>query len=214
MNYALLIAGGSGNRMGQEIPKQFIHVDDCPIIVHTMKAFERHPDIEAIAVVCLEGWETVLRSYSNQFSITKLRWIFKGGETGMESIHNGIYGLKAEGCNDDDLILVHDGVRPLVSQDIISSNIATCKRFGNAITGIQCREAILVSDDGFNAEKKYSARQTHSHPNATYLPIGRASCRTRGRQAARHHQFGGHMHADGRVGWAQDVYRSGIGAQH
>ncbi|MFC2299699.1 MAG: 2-C-methyl-D-erythritol 4-phosphate cytidylyltransferase [Segatella oulorum] len=153
MNYALLIAGGSGNRMGQEIPKQFIHVDDCPIIVHTMKAFERHPDIEAIAVVCLEGWETVLRSYANQFSITKLRWIFKGGETGMESIHNGIYGLKAEGCNDDDLILVHDGVRPLVSQDIISSNIATCKRFGNAITGIQCREAILVSDDGFNAEK-------------------------------------------------------------
>ena len=97
MNYALLIAGGSGNRMGQEIPKQFIHVDDCPIIVHTMKAFERHPDIEAIAVVCLEGWETVLRSYANQFSITKLRWIFKGGETGMESIHNGIYGLKAEG---------------------------------------------------------------------------------------------------------------------
>ena len=126
MNYALLIAGGSGNRMGQEIPKQFIHVDDCPIIVHTMKAFERHPDIEAIAVVCLEGWETVLRSYANQFSITKLRWIFKGGETGMESIHNGIYGLKADGCNDDDLILVHDGVRPLVSQDIISSNIAIC----------------------------------------------------------------------------------------
>ena len=179
MNYALLIAGGSGNRMGQEIPKQFIHVDDCPIIVHTMKAFERHPDIEAIAVVCLEGWETVLRSYANQFSITKLRWIFKGGETGMESIHNGIYGLKAEGCNDDDLILVHDGVRPLVSQDIISSNIATCKRFGNAITGIQCREAILVSDDGFNAEN--SARQTHSHPNAPHFPIGRASCRTRGR---------------------------------
>ena len=100
MNIALIIAGGSGNRMGQDIPKQFIHVDDCPIIIHTMKAFERHPDVHVIAVVCLEGWETVLRSYANQFSIKKLKWIFPGGNTGMESIHNGIYGLKHEGCTD------------------------------------------------------------------------------------------------------------------
>lgn len=149
MNIALIIAGGSGNRMGQDIPKQFIHVDDCPIIIHTMKAFERHPDVHAIAVVCLEGWETVLRSYANQFSIKKLKWIFPGGNTGMDSIHNGIYGLKREGCADDDLVLIHDSVRPLLSQEIISSNIAICKKYGYAITGIQCREAILESEDGF-----------------------------------------------------------------
>lgn len=153
MNYALIIAGGSGNRMGQDIPKQFMHVDNCPIIVHTMKCFQTHPDIHGIAVVCLEGWETVLQSYANQFLIDKLKWIFPGGKTGMESIHNGIYGLKEAGCKDDDLVLVHDSVRPLLSQDIISSNIAICKAYGYAITGIQCREAILESDDGFASDK-------------------------------------------------------------
>lgn len=153
MNYALIIAGGSGNRMGQDIPKQFMHVDNCPIIVHTMKCFQNHPDINGIAVVCLKGWETVLQSYANQFSIDKLKWIFPGGSTGMESIHNGIYGLKEAGCDDDDLVLIHDSVRPLLSQDIISSNIAICKAYGYAITGIQCREAILESEDGFSTDK-------------------------------------------------------------
>lgn len=149
MNIALLIAGGAGNRMGQDIPKQFLHVDGCPIIIHTMQRFQKHPDVDAIAVVCLKGWETVLQAYANQFNIAKLKWIFPGGNTGMESIHNGIYGLKNEGCGDDDLVLIHDSVRPLLSQDIISSNIAICKAYGYAITGIQCREAILESEDGF-----------------------------------------------------------------
>lgn len=148
-NIALLIAGGSGNRMGQDIPKQFMHVDGIPVIIHTLKCFQQHPDIDSIAVVCLFGWETVLRAYANQFLIDKLKWIFPGGKTGMESIHNGIYGLKEAGCNDDDLVLIHDSVRPLLSQEIISNNIATCKAYGYAITGIQCREAILESEDGF-----------------------------------------------------------------
>lgn len=151
MNIALLIAGGSGNRMGQDIPKQFMHVDGCPVIIRTMKCFQSHPDIDGIAVVCLKGWETVLQAYANQYNIDKLKWIFPGGNSGMESIHNGIYGLKAKGCDDEDLVLIHDSVRPLLSQDIISNNIATCKAYGYAITGIQCREAILESEDGFSS---------------------------------------------------------------
>ncbi|MCM1313697.1 MAG: 2-C-methyl-D-erythritol 4-phosphate cytidylyltransferase [Bacteroides sp.] len=150
MNIALIIAGGSGNRMGQDIPKQFMHVDGCPIIIHTMQCFQHHPYIDAIAVVCLKGWDTVLQAYANQFCIDKLKWILPGGNSGMESIHNGIYGLKEAGCEDEDLVLIHDSVRPLLSQDIISSNIATCKAFGYAITGIKCREAILESEDGFS----------------------------------------------------------------
>lgn len=151
MNIGLIIAGGSGNRMGQDIPKQFMHIDGAPVIILTLKAFEQHPDIDSIAVVCLKGWETVLQSYANQFMIKKLKWIFPGGSTGMESIHNGIYGLREAGCNDEDLVLIHDAVRPLLSQEIISSNIATCKAYGYAVTGIQCREAILESDDGFTS---------------------------------------------------------------
>lgn len=152
MNIGLLIAGGSGNRMGQDIPKQFMHVDGAPIIIHTLQCFQKHPDIQQIAVVCLKGWETVLQSYANQFNITKLTHIFPGGNTGMESIHNGIYGLKEAGCDDEDLVLIHDAVRPLLSQDIISSNIATCKAYGYAVTGIKCREAILESQDGFTTK--------------------------------------------------------------
>lgn len=150
MNIALIIAGGSGNRMGQDIPKQFIHIDGAPIVIHTLMCFQRHPDIQEIAIVCLKGWETVVQSYANQFNINKLKYIFPGGDTGMESIHNGIYGLLEAGCDGDDLVLIHDAVRPLLSQDIISGNIATCKAFGYAITGIKCREAILESEDGFS----------------------------------------------------------------
>ena len=152
MNIALIIAGGSGNRMGQDIPKQFMHLDGCPIIIHTMLCFQRHPDIGAIAVVCLKGWETVLQSYANQFNVTKLKWIFPGGNSGMESIHNGIFGLKDVDCKFEDLVLIHDAVRPLLSQEIISSNIAICKAYGYAITGIKCREAILESNDGFTTK--------------------------------------------------------------
>ncbi len=149
MNIALIIAGGAGNRMGQDIPKQFLHIDGAPIIIQTMLCFQKHPDINVIAVVCLKGWETVLQSYAKQFNVTKLRHIYPGGETGMKSINNGIYGLQADGYQDDDLVLIHDSVRPLLSQDIISNNIAICKAYGYAITGIQCREAILKSEDGF-----------------------------------------------------------------
>lgn len=156
MNIALIIAGGSGNRMGQDIPKQFMHVDGAPVIIHTMQCFQQHPDIEMIAVVCLKGWETVLQSYANQFCITKLKHIFPGGETGMESIHNGIYGLRDAGCKDEDLVLIHDAVRPLLSQEIISSNIAICKAYGYAVTGIKCREAILKSHDGFSSTNSIS----------------------------------------------------------
>lgn len=156
MNIALLLAGGYGNRMGQDTPKQFIHIEDRPLIIYTMHTFQSHPDIDAIAVVCLCGWETILQSYANQFSIDKLRWIFPGGNTGMESIHNGIFGLKENGCKDDDMVLVHDAVRPLVSQEIISNNIAMAKAYGNAITGIPCREAILESEDGFISHSSIS----------------------------------------------------------
>lgn len=152
MNVALVIAGGTGSRMGQDIPKQFLNVFDKPIIIHTLLPFERHPDIDAIAVVCLDGWQTVLRAYAKQFSISKLKWIFDGGGTGQESIRNGLFGLRDSGCQGGDVILVHDGNRPLLSAEIISSNIATCRKYGSAVTGIPCHEAIFVSAGGSIAE--------------------------------------------------------------
>lgn len=147
MNIALITAGGIGNRMGQDIPKQFMTIDNIPVIIYTLKAFQAHPEIDCIAVVCLEGWEVVLQSYANQFNITKLKWIFKGGSTNQESIEHGIYGLEKNECRSDDIVLVHDGVRPLISERIISENIATCKKYGFAVTGLTCKEAIMKKED-------------------------------------------------------------------
>lgn len=79
MNIALIIAGGQGVRMGQDIPKQFLHVNGCPIIVHTMQCFQRHPNIDVIAVVCLKGWESVLKAFANQYGLSKLKHIYVGG---------------------------------------------------------------------------------------------------------------------------------------
>lgn len=143
MNVALLTAAGSGTRMGQDVPKQFMNIDDCPVIVYTMMPFQQHPDIDVIAVVCLKGWETFLRAYAAQFGITKLKYIFPGGESNQDSIHNGLVGLKENGINDEDIVLIQDGVRPLVSPEIISNNITTCRQYGYAVTGLLCKEVIL-----------------------------------------------------------------------
>lgn len=147
MNIALLTAGGIGNRMGQDIPKQFMCIDNKPVIIYTLQSFQDHPEIDAIAVVCIPGWEVVLQAYANQFNISKLKWIFAGDSTNQGSIYNGIIGLKDAQCDMDSIVLVHDGVRPLVSQQIITNNIATCKKYGYAVTGLICKEAIMEKVD-------------------------------------------------------------------
>ena len=146
-NIGLLIAGGSGNRMHQDIPKQFITVNERPVIVYTLEAFERHPEIDAIAVVCIEGWEQVLWAYAKQFNIEKLKYIIPGGKNGQDSIRNGVYEL--EKCYaPDDIVLIHDAIRPMVSAEIISDNIRVAREFGNAIAVIPCAEAMLQTEDG------------------------------------------------------------------
>ena len=147
-------------RQGQDIPKQFMHVDGVPIIIRTMQCFQQHPDVSAIAVVCLNGWETVLQSYANQFMIDKLKWIFPGGNTGMESIHNGVYGLKEMGCNDEDLVLIHDGVRPLIDSETISNNIASVKKYGTAITCTVAKETVILVDKDNNVSEVPSREQS------------------------------------------------------
>ena len=143
----LLIAGGSGARMHQDIPKQFITVNEKPVIVYTLEAFQSHPEIDVIAVVCIEGWEQVLWAYARQFNITKLQYVIPGGENGQGSIRNGIYELEKH-FSKDDIVLIHDAIRPMVSAEIISDNIRVAIQHGNAITVIPCAEAMLQTEDG------------------------------------------------------------------
>lgn len=153
-NIALLIAGGSGNRMHQDIPKQFLTVNECPVIVYTLEAFERHPEIDVIAVVCIEGWELVLWAYAKQFNITKLKYVVPGGENGQASIRNGVYELEKY-FGKDDIVLIHDAIRPMVSAEIISDCIRVVTQYGNAITVIPCAEAMMQTKDGVVSAGSY-----------------------------------------------------------
>ena len=149
---AIIIAGGSGKRMGQDIPKQFINVGEKPIIVYTLEAFQKHPSIDNIIVVCIDGWHDILSAYAKQFNITKLCSIVSGGSCGQESIKNGL-DEAARLFDKDDMVLIHDAIRPMVSNDIISDNIAKCKLYGNATVVAPCTTVVLEKTDETFSEK-------------------------------------------------------------
>lgn len=154
MNIALIIAGGVGQRMGQDIPKQFINVYDKPVIVYTMEAFQNNSSIDAIEVVCLDGWHEVLYAYARQFGISKLENVVCGGKYGQDSIRNGLYDIASRHNADTDIVLIHDAIRPLVSDEIIDDNIKVCQEFGNAITVLPCNAAMLKTYDGVEATEQ------------------------------------------------------------
>lgn len=168
MNVVLLTAAGTGTRMHQDIPKQFIHVDNKPVIVHTMEAFQKHPSIEAIIVVTLESWIDVLWAYARQFNISKLKWVIKGGESGQESIRNGLKELENH-LTEKDVVMIHDGNRPLVTSEIISDSLATFKKHGNSVAVIPCTEVVFESDNGqtsrksIEREKLYRTQTPHTY---------------------------------------------------
>lgn len=155
---AIIIAAGSGTRMGQDIPKQFINVNDKPVLLYTLEGFQKHSEIDEIEVVCLDGWLDFVKAYCNQFNITKLKYLTVGGKTGQESIRNGVYNLE-EHCKKDDVIVIHDGVRPLVEDYVLTDVIEKCKEFGNAVTSMPYNEQIFLTTDG-ETTTKYIPRET------------------------------------------------------
>ena len=150
-NIALILAGGVGARMHQDIPKQFINVYDRPVIVYTMEAFQSHPNIDAIEIVCLDGWHDILKAYAKQFNITKLENIVSGGECGEASIRSGLMDIAQRHTDPDDIVLIHDSIRPMVNADIISDNIRVCREYGNAVTVVPCTAAMLKTQDSFSS---------------------------------------------------------------
>ena len=160
MNIAVIIAGGSGHRMGQDIPKQFINVYDKPVLIYTLEGFQDHPQIDAIEVVCIDGWHDVLRAYAKQFNITKLKWIVSGGDSGQESIRNGVYNLEGK-ASADDIIVIHDGIRPLVDASVLTDVLLKAKEFGNAVTSMPYNEQIfIVNKEDETTTTQYIPRET------------------------------------------------------
>ncbi len=146
MNVAIIIAGGSGKRMNADIPKQFISVEQKPIIIYTLEAFNRHPDIDAMLVVCLPDWIDRLWDYAKQFGITKLKFIVPGGSTGQLSCFNGLQLLR-DYVRDDDFVIIHDAIRPLVPRIIITELIRVAKQSGNACSSLPMHETLILTDD-------------------------------------------------------------------
>jgi len=146
MNIAIIIAGGVGSRMHSEVPKQFIEVNGKPIIIYTLEAFERHPEIDAIEVVCIEGWHTYLKQKAKEYGITKLKWIINGGDSGQASARNGLFNLENI-LNSDDVVVIHDAIRPILPQIIISDMLRVCYEQGNACASIPCHETLILTDN-------------------------------------------------------------------
>ena len=149
MNIAVIFAGGVGSRMNsKEKPKQFLEMYNKPIIIHTIEYFENHPMIDAIAVVCVEDWIPYFEKLLFKFRIEKVKKIVPGGETGQLSIYNGLCAAKEIAGDEKSVVLIHDGVRPLINEQIITDNIESVKKNGSAITTAVVKETILVVNEG------------------------------------------------------------------
>ena len=159
-NIAIIIAGGSGSRMGQDIPKQFINVYDKPVLIYTLESFQRHPLIDAIEVVCIDGWHDILWAYAHQFNISKLIWVVSGGNSGQESIRNGVYHLEGK-VQEDAIVIIHDGIRPLVDAEVLTDVIKTARKYGNGVTSLPYNEQIfIVNPDDPATTRQYIPRET------------------------------------------------------
>lgn len=146
-NIAVIFAGGSGKRMNTvSRPKQFLELNGKPVIIYTLELFDNHTQIDAICVVCVESWIPFLKKQLKKFEITKVVEIVPGGETGQDSIYNGLCAAERWIKTDDGdaNVLIHDGVRPLITEKTITDNIATCSEKGNCITCIPATETFVV----------------------------------------------------------------------
>lgn len=157
MNIAVIFAGGVGRRMNTTSrPKQFLEYQGKPIIIYTLELFDNHPMIDGIVVACVTEWIPFLEKMLKKFEINKVRKIVPGGESGQESIYNGLIAAKGISQNNDDIVLIHDGVRPLITEQTITDNIETVKREGSCITCIPATETFIVTQS--NNELKIPTR--------------------------------------------------------
>lgn len=146
MVYAVITLGGIGSRFRSTIPKQFIEVGDKPISIYTLEKFQNNENIDKIVVACLKGYENKIVEYKKKYNLTKLEYIVQGGRTQPESISNCIDRLE-DVVNDNDIIIVHAGNRPLIEKRIISDSINICRKKGNAISYIECPEVVITKDN-------------------------------------------------------------------
>lgn len=151
MNIALILAGGIGSRSGEKIPKQFITVNDKPLIIYTLEKFENCEEIDQIYISCIDGWIDVLKEMIKKYKISKVKNIVQGGSNGLMSVYNGIQTMK--NLDENNLILIHDAVRPFIDEKSIIENIKVAKKYGVAMSAVNCVETLVYSEDGVYSSK-------------------------------------------------------------
>lgn len=172
MNIGVIFAGGVGKRMNSRVkPKQFINVYGKPIIIHTLELFDNHEEIDAIVVACLEDWIPYLEELLEKFNIKKVKKIVPGGSCGQESIYHGLQAAEEVAGGEKSIVLIHDGVRPLIHAKTITDNIASVKEHGSAITSVTVKETVLVvsKDNSIDSVPKREDTRLARAPQSFYL---------------------------------------------
>ena len=146
-NIVLLTAGGRGKRMGRSVPKQFVEVNGKPIIIHTLEVFEKLPEINGIVISCIEEWVSELQKYIKKYGISKVVSVIAGGNTGQDSIYNGLVEIRRK-YDDDTFVLIHDSVRPLVLPDTIEKNIQKAHESDSSVTCVPLTETVITGNNG------------------------------------------------------------------
>lgn len=170
MNIAIIFAGGSGVRMGAGVPKQFLEINGKPILIHTLQLFQEHDEIDKIYLAMNTDYIQYAEGLAEDYRIDKLAAVVPGGETAQDSIYNALTRARQENP-EDSVVLIHDGVRPVVSYEVISDNIAAVHEYGSAITSTLCYETILVSHDGSTVDSLPLRKESYSAqaPQSFYL---------------------------------------------
>lgn len=154
MNSALILAAGTDSRFEMNVPKQFVNVNNRPVIVYTMERFQQHPDIDEIVVICLDGWQEMVKAYGKQFGITKLHTILPGGKNAQQSTYHGLQYLKEQSdMKQGDIVVIHDAIRPMVSERLITKSIRMCHKRGMGIAAIHAMDAVIHTKDGESGYK-------------------------------------------------------------
>lgn len=155
MNYAVIFAGGVGARMGSQTPKQFLEVDEKPILIHTVEHFSKHPMIDGVVIVSKEDYIEYCYELIEKFCVSGVLKVLPGGETGQQSIYNGVNYLYQNVSQEPerDIVLIHDGVRPLIDEKLITDSITCTMKNGNSIAVARAIETIIrVDADGMVAD--------------------------------------------------------------
>lgn len=147
MNYAVIFAGGAGRRMNTKTrPKQFLTLHGKEIIIYTLEHFEKHPEIDGISVVCIAEWIDYMKELLEKYQIKKVKWITSGGSTGQDSIFKGLDVMRGQ-IKEDSIVLIHDGVRPMIDEELISENIKVAEEKGCAVTVVPATETVMLVDE-------------------------------------------------------------------